>query len=196
MALLLAARNQLMREAYHETYFTPDMVTLEKYQFQLLFIYDRMMHNYPEHMLIEEHGVQLPTAFSLPEFSLWKHELGLESYPVAIRTRHKEILCPTARVKGELYAMRPYQFLELDKHRLNGVEFIRERVQLVVPYHSARNPGIQCLQGIKAWMYVGNPDYWNDQLDGGFSFRPATLLEAHNQYLKKYYFFHKEKKNK
>lgn len=42
---------------------------------------------------------------------------------------------------------------------------------------------------VKAWMYLGVPNYWKDQLDGGFAFKPVTRFTPNNKKLTPYYMF-------
>lgn len=98
---------------------------------------------------------------------------------------------PVANIKGEVYVIRPQRFLALDRLKQNGIEYERHRVRLVVPYRKVEllkdhnlDPsfGIQELFArseyagssirtseettciIRAWMYIGKPQYWDPLL--------------------------------
>lgn len=101
---------------------------------------------------------------------------------------------PIAKIKGEVHLIRPQLFhLELDPYRQNTVEYRRERIRLIVPYRKVLflkdhnlDPafGVQenfsrseytgssiktseestCI--IRAWMYIGVPEFWNPLING------------------------------
>lgn len=41
----------------------------------------------------------------------------------------------------------------------------------------------------KAWMYIGVPSFWKDQLDGGFAFKLVQRFKPNNKSLNPYYMF-------
>lgn len=41
----------------------------------------------------------------------------------------------------------------------------------------------------KAWMYLGQPNYWHDKLDGGFAFKRVQRFKPNNKLLNPYYHF-------
>lgn len=175
--------------------FTPDLVFLEQFEYQLLFEYGDMKERHPFHEMIAEAGLSAGAAFTAKPYSMWKHKLGKDTYPVAInRPFHS---APSLPIRGELYLVRPHQFTMLDKHRKNTVLFKRRRIKLVLPYrkvikgaipnlanqinHSLRIPldvatfvEGDFVQEVYAWMYFGIAD--KIPLDGGYSFCRAEMF--------------------
>jgi hypothetical protein len=122
---------------------------------------------------------------------------------------------PIAKIKGEVYKVRPQQFhLELDRYRQNTVEYRRERVRLIVPYRKVEflrdhnlDPsfGVQeafsrsdytgssvktseeVVAIIRAWMYIGEPKYW-DPLISAYDYGHIETFRAKNRrWLQEYY---------
>lgn len=122
---------------------------------------------------------------------------------------------PIAKIKGEVHLIRPQTFhLSLDRYRQNTVEYRRERVRLIVPYRRVvflkdhnLDPafGVQeefsrseytgssvktteertCI--IRAWMYIGEPAYW-DPLISGYDYGHIETFQSKNRkWLQEYY---------
>lgn len=115
---------------------------------------------------------------------------------------------PIAKIRGEVHLIRPQLFhLELDRYRQNTVEYRRERIRLIVPYRKVEflrdhnlDPafGVQeafarseytgssiktseettCI--IRAWMYIGVPEYW-DPLINGFDYNHVETFHSNKR---------------
>ena len=167
--------------------FTPDFLWLERHEWRILFVYDEMMHGRKLYDLIKDESINLGKAFTDDDnFVLWKKKLGEETFPIAVQG------CPLGkqrRIKGEIHAIRPHLFWNvLDKRMLNGIEFRRERVKVLVPYHyiSDENKGQtidhnEFIHRLSTFMYVGNRTYWEPQFDGGYSY---STVKAFNPKVK------------
>ena len=169
--------------------FTPDLWKLEQHEWQLLFVTDNLMQRHAKHELIQPflyEGRPLSSGFTAECFwGFWKKKLGKESFPVPLvnpnmrNTWYNKI----GRIKGELVAIRPYMFIDLDKYYQNRLEFNRFRTNIIVPFRKriTRNNitivSDEFTQTIRAWMYVGIPEFWDDQLDGGAMFSPVATFE-------------------
>jgi gamma-glutamylcyclotransferase (GGCT)/AIG2-like uncharacterized protein YtfP len=166
------------------------------------------MKNHPNHdRLVREHGKMEATAFTPPEFSLWKKKLGPASFPVALAQQYAG--SPLKSVKGELYSISSEALIELDKHRENMQQYNRVRVPIRIPYRAFvflkerievhGEPGTepqflssawlpQQIGIVQAWMYVGSKDYWCPQLDAGYLFSPVTRYFNVKQNFDYYYY--------
>lgn len=196
---------------------TPDLVWLSRRPFHLLFVYGTQMRGHPQHELVMEHGAYMATTYTDEKFSLWKKRLGKESFPIALENsgwRKPDWATPThSRVQGELYAIEWEQLVELDKHFQNTLEFERKRIPLVLPYRnlykipgtplqqaiewSLKIPpkdtvvtGAVAVQTMRAWMYIGQSAYWDDQL--AHMFTPVQTYKPKLGWLGDYYAFTKE----
>jgi len=172
---------------------TPDIRQLMQYQRQFIFVADDMMYGGRHHELLDSPATMRvhPACFTLNKFTLWKKDLGSHSFPVAMEESFKPSnflrwAVEPAKVKGELYTIRPSVFwLKLDIHRQNGVQFRRKRVAIILPYRQVRYskarpiPEVtdEYIHPVQAWMYIGRPEYWDDQLGGVFRTSEMTLHE-------------------
>lgn len=198
--------------------YTPDCAELEKHEFQLLFACDQMKRDFSENKSIEM-GAYLCHAFTTKNFQFFRSVTGGYEYPVPLMTDLMEpvvqYMPPPAKIKGELHLIEPWQFRKLDIARKNGVQFNRQRVRLIVPYRELI-PVLDCdkygevvkemLPGwehkliespekvyiIRAWMYVGDPSFWEDIVDAGYHFTAVSNHDfKHPKWFKKYYEFTK-----
>lgn len=194
--------------------FTPDVGVLETYQSQLLFVYGNEMRGHSKHEAVNEASCFMFSAFTKSRFTLWKHKLGkTETYPIALDPIHPRL--PALPINGEVYAITPYQIIELDNEKENTVRFIRKRIRLIVPYQKiswfkdpsqADKLGFSRLEGekhlyrltqvqeITAWAYIGTVDYWSPRLDAGYSFGQVQHYEMRSdvpQLSKQYYYFNR-----
>lgn len=184
-------------EATNATQFTPDVAFIENIQVHILFLVDNHQSQFKGFDIVKD-GLAFSNghAFTRDKFQMWKKPLGRESFPVPIlSTPTNETVAPwfpkPRVIKGELYGVRAYTLMELDKAMANTVQFVRRRVRLVYPYHGLyRMPVEKGLEYISrterhiryetdipkkmlspelihkpsAWMYVGRDEYWADQM--------------------------------
>lgn len=183
--------------------YTGDIWLLEQSEFQLMLICDQMMQNQRMNTLLQGYSTFLGAAFTAKNnFILWKKKLGLGTYPIPLREQYPKLTNArtpmTARIKGELFKIRSSRFLELDEYKSNGLEFRRQRVQLLVPYRRQQgSTGVNAEEFIArcwAWMYVGKKTYWEEHLDAGYMFGRCQIYELNNRYsdgvyLDRYYTF-------
>jgi hypothetical protein len=192
---------------------TPDIASLERKLYQLIFVYDEMMKPFNYNELLGDEARLLKMGFTHEKFTMWKKHLGGASYPVVLDKRFENQ--PSRPIMGELWAIRPDIFLDLDNHKDNGTLFTRRRVNVIVPYR--HRVYVENEQGevievrrdeyvasrVNAWMYVGNPEvhdiHERNFTDGvntrilarGVDYSPVTRYEPNNPQLgdKEYYYF-------
>jgi hypothetical protein len=128
--------------------------------------------------------------YTRAKFVSYVKELGKESFPIHLPENqgHRKSFNPkeppACSVRGELWFVSPEILAErLDNHRLNGVEFSRQIVEIKFPYRTPyvstdRDMGLKCVMYtneltymLRAWMYVGIEEYWDTQLDNGYLFK-------------------------
>jgi hypothetical protein len=211
--------------------YSPDLGFLEQFEFQILFSADDTKLGHLRHCLIEESAL-LSTGYTRKNFRFWEQRVGegdkQERIPIPI-IDHSEAkpldfgqlnkFPQPMKIQGELHLMRPHQFRELDNYKQNGVQFLRKRIDVIVPHREVIIKDYfdvdgrelpRCLQGkqgvhgpevvymIRAWMYVADPSYWNDLVDGGFNgFRPVFSVQSGNPvrkgWLPSYYAYPRDK---
>ncbi len=192
----------------HQNKFTPDLWRLEQYQRQLIFIADDLMTGHKNHTIIDDHLPIHPGCYTQKDFYVWEKDLGDFSFPVPLEEEIKlfsRYNAEPARIKGELYAIPGIQFIELDTHKKNGVQFFRKRIPITVPYRHVkystsstalpfeRLPEISpdYTHTVSAWMYIGIQDYWKDLIGVDLGSKAVELYEHDTPkiWIKKYYKF-------
>lgn len=186
-----------------DTKYTPDILTLERRARWSIFVHDDMLPGHRYHDMITETNLWGRRAnsggYTLLNFHVWYKDLGKESFPVALRepiTGYQRNPTEPAPVWGQIYSIRGYQFKKLDFLRMNGVEFERIRVPIIVPidhkviYDKARPiPSLTppSFETVECFMYVGRWDFWNNQLGGFLPSRPIPLVEHRLPMIGKHY---------
>ena len=182
-----------LEEADRLVDYTPDLVNLETFENQRIFIYDEMMRKHRKDHLLQ--GSYRCMAFTTDKFTLWKKKLGNYSFPIASRTQYAST--PFTRIKGELHIISPRTFLNLDTHKENGYTFRRKRIKVDIPYterkwEQGNTIDKRHVLQVEAWMYIGINRYWADQFDGGYFFEPVKSFPPKNLDTKReYYYFTK-----
>lgn len=204
---------QIIAADQRRTQFTPDAHEINKNKSKLLFVHDDMAQLQPNHHLIREGSLSgfypFNYGYTTKKFSFIKKELGLKSFPIALQLSEElkdnlpMYIAEEYRIRGELYAIRPQQFFELDTHRQNGVQFKRVPVSVNVGYKKLYRTHWFTAEGTKkynydlgkeemltvsAFMYVGREEYWKDQLlNDAFDFQPIDIIQEDRLWLKEYY---------
>lgn len=175
--------------------YTPDILELERHKRILVFVHDDMMKGGKLHDYLTETNISgrwpLYEAFTVDPFYHWKKDLGEESYAVALEDQvsgFQRDPVQLARIKGEVYSVRPQTVVKLDFLRENGLQFFRKRVDIHVPHskviYSTQQPLPALIdpakQTIECSMYIGNSYYWDQQLAGVIPSSPIPRL-IHNR---------------
>lgn len=179
------------------TQYTPDVPSLERKVYQFLFVPDETMSVHFDHDRLGSRARKVYDVQTVDKFALWKKKLGPQTSAIPVRVAHRG--APLRSIRGELFLVRSQQLFHLDSHRLNGVQFKRERLKMVLPYTQTHlrfgefgyflEEEAMIDNTINAWMYVGVTDYWDPLLDGGYSYSPVRRFTPHNKKLSEYYFF-------
>lgn len=174
---------------------TPDIWKLEQSMFQLIFLPDDMMRGRINNHLIADAGRDgdtpvHPACFTLERFTMYQKDLGELSFPIPMKKEYEptnwlRVRPRPAKIKGQLYAILSPRIIRLDIHRQNGVQFTRVRQNISLPYREVRydksSPIPQIskdfLKTVEAWMYIGIPEYWDDQIGDMFTVRECEKFE-------------------
>jgi hypothetical protein len=103
-----------------------------------------------------------------------------------------------AKIKGELWKVPSSRFNFLDQWMHNGRLFKRERVTVEIPlkiqkvYDDGTSEIERIVSDQEAFMYVGIPEVWEPQLDGGYLFQAVGICERASLSRKYYAFGAKE----
>lgn len=187
---------EIVDQASKDASFTPDLWYLERFEWQLLFVCDQWKAGHIKNDLIANDGEKLCDALSHDNFTFYKKKLGLASYGIPLPMPvPKEYFGP---IRGELWKVRPYLFKILDSEKDNGYSFVRKRVSLSVPffrvYDDKERNGKMSEHDttVEAWMYIGKPEYWAKQLDGGYMFETVKVQKPNKSWRSDYYMFSPE----
>lgn len=188
---------KIIAEAEREVDFTPDVWDIEQKEFHHLFEYGEAKRDERRYDIISEFSVYQGVAFTQEShFGMWVHDIGPASYPIMLETRRKKVTAPvrmlalgngSARIRGEWHLIQPEGLIELDKYRLNGIQFLRKPVSIDFPHRkiiditdqndgsvTRKTTGEQHYKKIKAYAYFGIKEYWDTRLDAGFDYPTAT----------------------
>jgi hypothetical protein len=191
---------------------TPDIWQLEQFEWQLIFVpYPFEMDFESKEKMIESvrQGQPVhPSCYTHHPYHMFVKDLGRHSYPIPLPKEFEPsnfLRWPVeaARMKGQLWAIRPQLFISLDKAKQNGVQFRRSRVKITLPWREVKYDKSSPLPHItddyivtkSAWMYEGVPDYWRDQIGGIFTSCQVEHRSFVNpkQWIDKFYSFEKPK---
>lgn len=193
---------------------TPDLSKLQEKSHHLIFVYGTMQRSHGDFDIVRDDSIHEATGFTTRPLSVFKMDLGRGSYPIAMRDKYA--LTPYARLRGELLSMKTENFDRLDSFvqgqvlynpanegsgppnpEVKLLPFLRRRAKISIPYRVAWSErlgigGFEMRVGhVEAWMYFGNPNYWNAVLDNGYLFPPVQRYAPRNVWSKPYYAFNK-----
>jgi hypothetical protein len=175
---------QWIEERLVDTPCTPDFAQLDERPAHLLFFYDARMSGFRP----ETDGSLLWDGFTVEPYTMLKTRLGKASYPVVLEKNYEEHAFPAEAVnfdgsvrtlnykgdssrvpiKGQVWEIPTKTVLLLDKEMNNTVYYNRKKVKIHVPFHQVmwskeRGDFVteRLIEKVKAWMYVGNDEYWS-----------------------------------
>lgn len=205
-------------QALEDTKFTPDIARLEEFEWQLYFAIDETKKDFIKHDLLGPEKEYKFPGFTQKPFHYWQHSAPfLPPIPTTVTDNplnSMPFFPPIAKIKGQVYAIRPQRFIELDRYKQNTVEYYRERVRLIVPYRqvlflkdhnldpafgvqevfsrsayagSSIKTSEEKVAIIRAWMYIGKPEFW-DPLISAYDYTAVETFTAKNRrWLETYY---------
>lgn len=184
---------------------TPDLSFLERKEFQLVFIPDEMQLGFPQHEIIAGHCHQRGAGFTAHLFTAGHTRNPIRFVPL-IKTFSTS---PLGRIHGQLFAVRPYRFPDMDEYKQNRTQFMRIRVPIIFPFREKSKPDPNLLDStalfgqsepqvlsetkyvkVRAWMYIGMPQFWNDIISD-YSFKFSNLITPRVMKLGEYFRFSK-----
>lgn len=200
----LAQWDEQFREWGELTRFTPDYQRLEQQNWNIFLICDDMMGGHEFHSLLHDEAYARKlygVTYTQNSYVMFRKNLGKFSYPVFLDPEQitspgtiKRTMGEPCIVKGELWAIRPSRVLELDKHRLNTVEFLRRRVSVDIPFKRVvrfnspkdgwegdKLTDVLHYKNQRAWMYFGIPEAWQFQSWDEKSLSPVKPIEPNSR---------------
>lgn len=201
-------RSEVYQE-YMETQYTPDVDVLEEYEWQLLFVVDELKKDHIKNGMLGADAEYKCPAFTQQDMQFWQAATPFASPIPMVASLSASVtgFAPAAKIKGQVYKIRPQVLFRLDKDRQNTVEYIRKRVRLIVPYrmvvwvkdhnldpafgavgpfhrseysHKSIKHSQERVAIIRAWMYLGNPEFW-DNIITAYTHRPVEVFSSKNR---------------
>lgn len=202
-----------------ELKYTPDMGFLEQREWQLIFVFDELKKDHLKNELLgEERQLKYP-AYTQKPFHVWDKPGNPLFSPVPTEANGFTVpivgFPPIAKIKGEIWKIRPQQFPVLDTYKQNTVEFSRKLVRFIVPYRAlvflkdhTLDPFFGPIVGnvganytgssvrhseemvaiVRAWMYVAEPKFW-DPILTAYDFKGLeTFSSKQRRWLDQYYY--------
>lgn len=192
---------------------SPDLGWLEQKEGWLLLATDDLKSGHSRYSL--GGGAVLCTGFTEKKYNFWVQDEGTDRVPIPMLAQSEQTVRyfpPPLRIQGELQWVQSAAFQRIDDYKRNTKQFRRQRVNVLVPYHVESRGGDEhgkelpkvlqdknyVIKGpervyiIRAWMYVGRPEYWDELLDAGFrGFKTVRHVESRRPWLKEYYAYPK-----
>lgn len=159
---------------------TPDIMRLQQRRAQCLFVGDEMMEKLPRHDLIREHSVPLGRCFTQEPFTHMRYQEPEMKGAITVAIRKQFNTVPYLPILGQLYAVLPDHFRELDKYKRSVGYFDRVRVKLTFVHRRKDMVAFPLYEEIGAHMYIGVKDYWLDKFDGGYTTQPVRCFGKRN----------------
>lgn len=183
---------RLVKDWSNVTSFTPDIGVIESSERHFFFFYDEFkpnMRHYEQHL--RTIAQPLAEAFSGGFYRMFVKGDGSIKEIVAFPADADEETppwanpkgSPSARVKGHLVSVNKNTVYDLDTHRQNGVMYNRIRIWVRVPHQSVDHlidgkflVRPTTVRAFRAWMYIGNPEFWAGMIDNGYLTKPAPVF--------------------
>jgi gamma-glutamylcyclotransferase (GGCT)/AIG2-like uncharacterized protein YtfP len=178
---------------------TPDMLKLQQHKRHLVFLPCNVQKGFKYHHFVKQ-SEPYGLGYTRRKFQVYTKDLGNESFPIPLpgiadkkylsKRLNPNLTPPSLNVRGQLYWCDANTISELDNFKLNGVEFTRELVEIKFLYQEPitqldrdTNEFIATYTDyqvyiLAAYMYVGNEEYWDEQLDAGYLFTPCKAFKA------------------
>lgn len=204
------AREEFLAEL-ERTKFTPDIAVLEEYEWQAIFVTDELKKKFLKHDLLGPDKDYCFPAFTQKAYHYWQSNQPWEgAIPFECSQLRNHIVGwpPIGKIKGEVYLIRPQAFLDIDAYKQNTVQYVRDRIRLVVPfrriewrkdiYDKAFGPlepnghfpvdynGKATLTTpehtytVRAWFYSGKPEYW-DPIITAYDYGHVETFHSNNR---------------
>lgn len=173
--------SQFLEELKAENYNTPDMWYLERFRWQLMFVYNEFLPGHLMHHMLEDRSLAASTGYygyTVKKYVMWKCDQGAHSYPLLLKVESIGKASPLASVKGFLWVIRPEHYYQLDRYMQNEVYYHRKRIDIDVPYREINNFDRRAVSELKhetveAHAYIPIKEYWEPLLDHGRVFKPV-----------------------
>src|SRR6266481_3227384 len=126
----LERQREILMHSNHSP-FTPDIARLEGLERHNLFVCDEWMSDRRQSFVLEELGGrrEIHHAWTMHPLLFLTHQGHFDDGV----TVPLDGLGSRRKIKGEVWSVPPTAFIKLDKLRLNGVKFKRDRVYAIVP---------------------------------------------------------------
>lgn len=164
MAQLVNENNKMMYKdsavtdelLLRNTRLTPDYLDLKEKANHPVFVYGTLKKGFGLHRYLEGYPYLGRARPVTPSFEMY--DTG--GFPVI-----KKINSPrkgeVAHVSGEVYVVPPKIILELDRVENNGGMYLRQKTYFFLRDQQYKTQAGYAKPSIHAFIYVGNPDYWD-----------------------------------
>jgi len=136
---------------------SPDFLDFKNLQNIPVFVYDDCMVGYKNHKLLKDSVYLGESWTSTQSFVMERSDIDS---PVVFHYNGPGV--STKRVYGEVFLLTPKQLLSLDFHMANNELYKREK-RFVCLLEQKIKDNVRMKPSLKCWMYLGNPDFWEDR---------------------------------
>lgn len=210
------SREEVLAEL-EKTRYTPDISKLEEQAWWQVFVCDELKKDHLKHDLLGEDKLYAGPAYTQKLYRFWDKRGDPTQSPIPMKALEKEngfvrYFPPLARIKGEVWWVRPQAFLTLDTYKQNTVEYRRQQIPVILPYRpqvwfkdpyldpeetrSGYRPtnklGAERMFVYKPWFYLGRRVFWEPHLTA-YDFTNVPLFNSERHWCQQFYHVRKPK---
>lgn len=192
------SENYKIKGVYH----TPDTPEIEAKTGHLVFIYDDMMKDRKDFVVIKDlisaHAGRAFAQIAVEAYTSVKtgKVIAFLSNKDGVPSWANQTGSQAAPIRGDLYLVPTKSMFALDKLFYN--EIYCERIQVDCDrwryktywsqLHNRTHVTKLGSNTYKAWIYLGIPEMWD--LDGGYMWKPLQIYKSRNQFKPETYYYH------
>lgn len=136
---------------------TPDFLELKKKEYHYVFVYGTLKVGGPLHGVLRGCPFLGDSRTATPGFTMYEYA---KKFPVVQKASAPNVA--SGYIMGEVFVVPPRLFLEIDRIEDQGEMYNREE-HFVFLYDQDVKSKNNLKPYIKAWMYIGNPEFWSNE---------------------------------
>lgn len=146
----------LIQSKIDDTYYTPDMPAICKFEEHYLFTYGTLKKGFCRNYYMEQNTRLIGSGYTLDKDMMMYRQNQKYGFPIVFKTDLQSI---NAHISGEVWLISTKKLIELDFIESNGSMYYREQLPIVIWTTDTKQQVV-----VHAWTYIGMPGYWRDKI--------------------------------